>query len=369
MNTAIDIHNYEEFFLLYADDELTAAQRQQVERFVDEHPKLRDELKLFCELKMPVEDLVFSGKESLLRRSAGPDRDNYERYFLLYADDELSAPERKEVETFVLQHPALQDEFLLMQQAKLPAETIVCPDKQSLYKSESKERPVIFLYWKRVAVAAVLAGVAIMTWLLVPEVTNKKEGGLAVNSTSTPEPVISDKKADAAPAATEQLADAQDPQQNKNILASHETGETAGEPSEIIRAVKQQQENIPPPVIAAVTTPGAERILRPNDVVGEVQTPKHINSAKLVDVTPITIAAAQPIEENTTAALAKPAVYKELDTDDEDKSLYLGSLEINKDKLRGFFRKAGSLFRGKAKQQEEDRNEASPSSSNTRSLR
>jgi hypothetical protein len=57
----------------------------------------------------------------------------------------------------------------------------------------------------------------------------------------------------------------------------------------------------------------------------------------------------------------QPAVYKELDTEDEKKSLLLGSLEINKDKLRGFFRKAGSLFRSKSKT-EEDKTESRPSS-------
>ena len=50
---------------------------------------------------------------------------------------------------------------------------------------------------------------------------------------------------------------------------------------------------------------------------------------------------------------AQQAVYKELDTEDDKKSLLLGSLEINKDKLRGFFRKAGSIFRSKGKADDE----------------
>ncbi|GAC1529754.1 MAG: hypothetical protein NVS3B15_08250 [Sediminibacterium sp.] len=39
---------------------------------------------------------------------------------------------------------------------------------------------------------------------------------------------------------------------------------------------------------------------------------------------------------------------------DENKSLYLGSVEINKDKLRGFFRKASGIFRSKAARQDEE---------------
>jgi hypothetical protein len=66
-------------------------------------------------------------------------------------------------------------------------------------------------------------------------------------------------------------------------------------------------------------------------------------------------------EENATPnQIAHNASYKELDTDDEKKSLYLGSLEINKDKLRGLFRKASSIFRSKAKQEEDNKTETTP---------
>jgi hypothetical protein len=58
-------------------------------------------------------------------------------------------------------------------------------------------------------------------------------------------------------------------------------------------------------------------------------------------------------EEAADRNYTKLAVYKELDTDDERKSLYVGSVEINKDKIRGFLRKASSLFKGKNKSEEE----------------
>ena len=45
-----------------------------------------------------------------------------------------------------------------------------------------------------------------------------------------------------------------------------------------------------------------------------------------------------------------PAVYKELDTnDDKDRSLYVGNLNLNKNKLRGVIKNVGSLFAGKSK--------------------
>ncbi len=64
--------------------------------------------------------------------------------------------------------------------------------------------------------------------------------------------------------------------------------------------------------------------------------------------------------------MVQQVVYKELDTetDSDNKSLFIGSVEINKDKLRGFFRKAGSLFRSR-KAEEANTNNTVP----TRSLK
>ena len=45
-------------------------------------------------------------------------RDNYEEYFLLYADDELSKAERRMVEIFVKENPDLKEEFCMCTQHK-----------------------------------------------------------------------------------------------------------------------------------------------------------------------------------------------------------------------------------------------------------
>ena len=41
----INRHNYEECFILYWDNELTASQKQAVENFVKENPDLQEEFK------------------------------------------------------------------------------------------------------------------------------------------------------------------------------------------------------------------------------------------------------------------------------------------------------------------------------------
>jgi len=66
----INRQNYEEYFVLYADQELTASQRKKVEEFISNHPDLRPELERFHALKLrPEEPLPFPGKKDLYRHN------------------------------------------------------------------------------------------------------------------------------------------------------------------------------------------------------------------------------------------------------------------------------------------------------------
>ena len=47
----IDRHNYEEFFILYWDNELTAVQKQAVENFVTQNADLREEFEILGETR------------------------------------------------------------------------------------------------------------------------------------------------------------------------------------------------------------------------------------------------------------------------------------------------------------------------------
>lgn len=62
-------------------------------------------------------------------------RSNYESFFLLYADDELRADERKMVEDFVAENEDLRMELEMIQATVLPVEEIVFIDKSFLYRT------------------------------------------------------------------------------------------------------------------------------------------------------------------------------------------------------------------------------------------
>lgn len=152
----INRHNYEEYFILYLDNELSSEQRRSVEEFTQLHPDLREELELLQQTKFtPDEQVIFSQKEELL--FLGDDSfitiSNYEEWLVAYIDNELTPAQRIAVETFAGQHITVQKELELLQQTKLQPEAILFPDKESLYRKEEKVRPIV---WWRIAAAAVL---------------------------------------------------------------------------------------------------------------------------------------------------------------------------------------------------------------------
>src|SRR4051794_981410 len=89
----INLSNYEEYFLLYIDNELSKEECEAVESFVRQHPHLATELDMLQEAKLPADDaVVFNNKSSLYKAADNSiNANNYEEYFLLHTDKELSA--------------------------------------------------------------------------------------------------------------------------------------------------------------------------------------------------------------------------------------------------------------------------------------
>lgn len=62
--------NYEEYFLLYTDNELNAAERHAVEEFARQYPDLKIELEMLQQSTLKPENIVFHSKDVLLKNSA-----------------------------------------------------------------------------------------------------------------------------------------------------------------------------------------------------------------------------------------------------------------------------------------------------------
>ncbi len=350
--------NYDEFFMMYADGELSPADRQAVDRFVVENPDLAKELALYHQVQLPADDLSFTGKSSLYRFEAGDiTAVNHEEQFLLYVDNELDEASKEKVEMFVLQNPAYQETFTLLKQTKLPVETVVFADKSSLYRKEERT-PVAFMRWGRMAAAAALIGLAVLTWVLVPTDRTSQQGlaKLNVNSNATATeqngPVNNSPANEGTPVI----------EKNANTVAVNKVSKNvnvSGVQQDVSNPATQPTQDNVIAYNTAVTPPVENKgtIIVTGNTANETPTPadKSFVSNPSSSGTDIKNSLEHPDDEGMQKIMAHNAVYKELDTEDEKKSLYLGSLEINKDKLRGFFRKAGSIFRGKAKQEEDTR--------------
>ena len=147
--------NYEEFFLLYADNELPAETRLAVERFVDAHPDIREEWETMLQCRLePEDDRQFPDKNNLLK---------YEETFVAYVDGELDDNGRKAVEKLVQQDTARARELeQLMMTVSRPDPEIVFPGKESLYRNEKRRRVVMMPWLKAGAAAAVVAAVVLL---------------------------------------------------------------------------------------------------------------------------------------------------------------------------------------------------------------
>jgi len=168
-------YNYEEYFLLYVDNELSDAERKTVEKFIQQNPDLREELTMLQQsIIQPGTNISFPNKDLLLKQTEEStliNLSNYEEYFLLYVDNELDHGAKKDIEAFILENPSLQNEFNLLQLAKLePGADSVFEGKEGLYKKEEKRRSIP-LGWMSAAAVAIL----LITGFILYNIVVKKQ--------------------------------------------------------------------------------------------------------------------------------------------------------------------------------------------------
>jgi hypothetical protein len=340
----INRQNYEEFFLMYVDNELSEAQRTEVEAFVQQNPDLSEELAMLQESVLLPDEVSFTGKESLYKNENSININNYEEYFLLDVDNELSTEEKGEVEKFVLQHPKLQDEFTLLHQTKLPVEVIEFKDKASLYRKEERERRVIPMRFVRLAIAASVIGLIATLWFVYPD-AEKVQDAIAKteNPVSKPNAKTTTTVTDEQP-SDNQVAITGETSIEKNVAATKVGGtvKTANASKETIEVAKLPSNRQERDEEHLAYTPQ-------RDIVDTETRTYTTNTAE----TGLAINASNNNETETS--YAQPAVYKEVDEDDDERSILIGSVELNRNKLRGLIKKATTLFDKKARTNDTER--------------
>ena len=160
-NNTIHPGNYEEFFLLYMDNELNEEQMKMVDSFLLAHPDLQGEFDVLMNTRLPLEELSFDKKILFANNMK---LSSVDEELLLYIDNELPFEQKNIVELELAANKDYRLQHLALLQTRLdPSEKILYPNKEELYRRT--EKVVYFKPWMRVAAAVLIVVIAGMFYL------------------------------------------------------------------------------------------------------------------------------------------------------------------------------------------------------------
>jgi cytoskeletal protein RodZ len=342
----INRNNYEEYFLLYADNELSPTEKKVVEIFLQENVDLKEEfLMIKMTVNSPDEEAKLIDKSFLLKK--GPsfiNENNYEEISVLYFDNELSISQKTEVEKFVTENPKCKTEFDLIGKAKLiPDHSVVYPDKKQLYRKEKSGKVIPLILWRAMA-AAVFIGFGL--WIAA-SYFNKTEKNI---------PVASQINNLNQPAANKKNIIPKEPVKEENEIASSTktTEKVKKEETEVIKPVKkennvndiatvEQDLKIKKPIVKEkikTPTPGVQ-----NQTIAVTEpikiTPENLKNQKnqiAENETAQTINKIEPAVNNTAAQTI--SYVPDVSSDNQNYVFYdVPAEEFRKSKVGGFLKK------------------------------
>jgi hypothetical protein len=166
----IDRNNYEEYFLMYVDHELTHVQRLAVEEFIINHPDLKEELALLSATVLDAEPIRLFDKESLLSHHIL--QDVVDEQLLMYLDNELSREEAAKVEIKLSSDTNYKIQYEGLLKTRLHKDDIITyPYKKELYRTEN-ERSIRPFFILRIAAAVVILLTSALFYIFSSDVTN-----------------------------------------------------------------------------------------------------------------------------------------------------------------------------------------------------
>jgi anti-sigma factor RsiW len=340
---------YEEYFLLYLDNELSDEHRRTVEQFLDSNPDLMPEFLALKETIFESNDQVsFGSKEALYHTSASStvNEKNYEEMLVLYFDGELNDVEKKEVESFAVAETGRQASFNLVGKARLIADDSVgYRNKEELYRHEKTRRIVpVWMRWSAAAIFLLSAGAI---WLFPnrssePVVAQQQPQQKANNDTN-------DKPVTAATLPERQLPQADKPA----VVPDQPVAKSILKESDPTRR-RTQSGNFAQQRRGLGETTTADSKMRSEPAVPRVETDVLIASADrpLERVAQSQVSNGTSLTTEVAAQQAPMSAAPQTDVakftfepQAEDDVLYVANTTINpKTRLRGIFRKASRIF-------------------------
>ena len=268
-------------------------------------------------------------------------QDNYENYLLLYIDNELSASEKAAVELLLASNPKLVETLKALQAVQLKPEFVEFSDKSSLYrfdemnasldpafkktlyKSSLKSAKLIDIkkiYWATGSIAAITFSIffGVKTLVNQPQIQQPQlVASIAPIKNNIPNKSVSILK------PIEKTLSTTDNQLNNQ--------------PQIIAQSNQVIADATLPIIASVTN-NDQPILSKETLNGDQTATMVESSAITADNTTMnsTISVEQKIEKE---------IFEEINTEDNDRVIYISNIELDGDKFRGITRRLNALFK------------------------
>lgn len=183
--------NYEAYFLDYLEGNLPEELVNDFIEFLQQHPALKEELRVAGLVILEPEEVVFYKKDGLLKNKYDK-QEKFDTAAVALLEGDLKTKEKKDFLSYLEQNPLRQTEALLFEKTRLvPDQNIIYTKKRGLYRNHSSG--TILLWATRIAAVLVIG---FLGWRMTDYLTTgpHDSGNTAIvatapeNITENPEP-------------------------------------------------------------------------------------------------------------------------------------------------------------------------------------
>ncbi len=334
----INQHNYEHYFLMYIDNELSGEERAAVNDFIMQYPNYANKLEALQQLKISPATLIYENKFSLYKLS------EQDEQCIAYLENEMTSEEKASFESKLSANTSLQSSVKQWQGAFLTTPTNIEIDsdfKNSLYKKSAQIKPlwatVTFKRWASVAaILLVVIGVRLFN------ARNKQEAPSFTNNNGV--------KTELNTKAVIETNKGADINVTKSAITLNKIRKETLLPI-VYTSAQAQNENVNSKLNSLSNT----AFDAPNNDVAIVIVPKAVINTQTINETavlpmeifPTIISIVNEEAKNNIEAIITPiqVQYSNIDTDEEERVINIANLEIDGAKFREFSRKITTLFK------------------------
>jgi len=333
----INQHNYEHYFLMYIDNELSGEEMASVNDFIMQYPNYANKLEALQQLKISPATLIFENKFSLYKLS------EQDEQCIAYLENEMTNEEKASFENKLSANITLQSTVKQWQATFItPPTTIeIAPNfKNSLYKKSAQIKPlwatVTFKRWASVA--------AILVVVIGYNLFNAKNKQAALSFTNN-----NGVKTELNKAAVIERANGTDINATKKSIAFNKIRKETLLP--IVYKSAQAQNGYASSNLNSLSNTSFDA---PNNDAAIALLAKEDINTKTIDETitltkeirPTSISNVIEEAKNNFEAITPTQVqYSNIDTDEEDRIINIANLEIDGAKFRELSRKITTLFK------------------------